>query len=455
MEILIKASQFILSLSLLIVLHELGHFIPAKLFKTRVEKFYLFFDYKFSLFKKKIGETVYGIGWIPLGGYVKISGMIDESMDTEQMALPPQPWEFRSKPAWQRLIIMLGGVFVNFVLGILIYICLMWAYGEKFLPNESVNAKDGIWVQDSLAMKIGLETGDKILTIDGEKIRKFNGITLGFINGNNFTLDRNGTIIEKNLPEDFISQLMDRRKNEKGPVVSERIPFVIGGVSKESPNVKADLKPKDLVVGINGTAIKYFDEAKNVLNKYKNQNITLTIKRANKTKEIPVKVTKEGKLGVALGQLKYTDLEKLGYYDLADIEYSFIEAIPAGLTKSWKTLTDYMKQLKKIFNPSTGAYKGLGGFISIGSIFPAEWSAQAFWEITAFLSIMLGFMNLLPIPALDGGHVVFTLWEMITGKKPGDKFLEYAQVAGFVLLIALLLFANGNDVYRWIQSLGN
>ncbi|OAD46593.1 RIP metalloprotease RseP [Polaribacter atrinae] len=445
MEILIKASQFILSLSLLIVLHELGHFIPAKLFKTKVEKFYLFFDYKFSIFKKKIGDTVYGIGWIPLGGYVKISGMIDESMDTEQMALPAQPWEFRSKPAWQRLIIMLGGVFVNFVLGIFIYIMLMYAYGENFLPNE--NVKDGVWVQDSLAMNLGLETGDKVLTIDGEKIKKFNELTLGFVNGNNFQIERKGEIIDKVIPEDFISQLVDRGK-DAGVILLPRYPFAITSISEDSPNKNADLKSKDIVVAINGNAIKYFDEAQVELNKFKNQDISVTIKRENETKDVAVKVTNEGKLGVGFGLLPSKDLERLGYYDLANIEYTFAEAIPAGWNKSVKTLTDYIKQLKKIFNPSTGAYKGLGGFISIGSIFPSEWSAESFWNITAFLSIMLGFMNLLPIPALDGGHVVFTLWEMITGKKPGDKFLEYAQVTGFILLIALLLFANGNDIFR-------
>ncbi|CAI8415126.1 MAG: Putative zinc metalloprotease [Polaribacter sejongensis] len=445
MEILIKASQFILSLSLLIVLHELGHFIPAKLFKTRVEKFYLFFDYKFSIFKKKIGDTVYGIGWIPLGGYVKISGMIDESMDTEQLAQPAQPWEFRSKPAWQRLIIMLGGVFVNFVLGIFIYIMLMYAYGEKYLPNE--NVKDGVWVQDTIAMNLGLQTGDKILTIDGEKIKKFSELTLGFVNGNDFQLERNGVVLDQEIPEDFISQLMDRGKNA-GAVVMPRIPFIIAGISEDSHNLTADLKPKDIVVAIHGNRIKYFDEGQSELNKFKNQEIILTVQRGTETKEIPVKVDSNGKLGVSSGQLPFKDLEKLGYYNLAEIEYSFVEAIPAGWNKSIKTLTDYIKQLKKIFNPSTGAYKGLGGFISIGSIFPSEWSAESFWNITAFLSIMLGFMNLLPIPALDGGHVVFTLWEMITGKKPGDKFLEYAQVTGFILLIVLLLFANGNDVFR-------
>ncbi|GAB7255565.1 RIP metalloprotease RseP [Polaribacter sp. OB-PA-B3] len=445
MEILIKASQFILSLSLLIVLHELGHFIPAKLFKTRVEKFYLFFDYKFSIFKKKIGETVYGIGWIPLGGYVKISGMIDESMDTEQMALPPQPWEFRSKPAWQRLIIMLGGVFVNFVLGIFIYIMLMWAYGEKYLPNE--NVKDGVWVENKLAENLGLQTGDKILTVDGQKVKKFSGLSLEFINGNTYQIERNGQILDKEIPEDFISQLMDRGK-DAGNFLNVRYPFVIAKVQKDSLNANANILPKDIVTAINGTSITYYDEAKKELAKYKGQDISLTVKRNNETKEIPVKVSNYGNLGVVFGGTSFKDLERLGYYDLEEIEYSFSEAIPAGLNKSWKTLTDYIKQLKKIFNPSTGAYKGLGGFISIGSIFPDTWSAQSFWEITAFLSIMLGFMNLLPIPALDGGHVVFTLWEMITGRKPGDKFLEYAQVVGFILLIALLLFANGNDIFR-------
>ena len=445
MEILIKASQFILSLSLLIVLHELGHFIPAKLFKIKVEKFYLFFDYKFSIIKKKVGETVYGIGWIPLGGYVKIAGMIDESMDTEQMALPPQPWEFRSKPAWQRLIVMLGGVFVNFVLGIFIYICLMWAYGEKYLPNENVT--DGVWVQDSLAMNLGIQTGDKVLTVDGEKIKKFAGLTLEFINGNSFQIERNGVVIDKEIPTDFISQLMDRGKNA-GPILYPRYPFAIAKISDDSPNKNSALKAKDIITGINGNVLKYYDEAEDVLSKYKGQEVTATILRGTETKEITVKITEEGKLGVVFTAIPTKDLEKLGYYNLADIEYSFTEAIPAGLNKSWKTLTDYVKQLKKIFNPNTGAYKGLGGFISIGSIFPDEWSAESFWNITAFLSIMLGFMNLLPIPALDGGHVVFTLWEMITSKKPGDKFLEYAQVVGFILLIALLLFANGNDIFR-------
>ena len=448
MEILIKASQFILSLSLLIVLHELGHFIPAKLFKTRVEKFYLFFDYKFSIFKKKIGETVYGIGWIPLGGYVKISGMIDESMDTEQLQEEPKPWEFRSKPAWQRLIIMLGGVFVNFILGIFIYIMLMYSYGEKYLPNENVT--DGVWVQDSLAVSLGLQNGDKILSVDGKEIKKFSDITIEFINGSTYTIDRNGLIIEKELPIDFIDKLISRGKNA-GMIVRPRSPFMFAEFQENSPNANSELIDKDIVIAINDQPLKYQDEVQDILQQNKGEDISITVKRGSENKTFNVAVSNKGTLGVVIYGMGFSDLEKLGYYNLADVNYSFAAAIPAGINKSYETLTNYVKQLKKIFNPSTGAYKGLGGFISIGSIFPSTWSAESFWNITAFLSIMLGFMNLLPIPALDGGHVVFTLWEMITGKKPSDKFLEYAQVTGFILLIALLLFANGNDVFRLFQ----
>jgi len=429
-------------------LHELGHFIPAKLFKTRVEKFYLFFDYKFSIFKKKIGETVYGIGWIPLGGYVKISGMIDESMDTEQLKEEPKPWEFRSKPAWQRLIIMLGGVFVNFILGIFIYIMLMYSYGEKYLPNENVT--NGLWVQDSLAISLGLQNGDKILSVDGEEIKKFSDITIEFINGNNYTLERNGLIIKKELPVDFIDKLISRGKNA-GMIVRPRSPFMFAEFQENSLNANSELKDKDIVIAINGQSLKYQDEVESLLNENKGKEISMTVKRGEENKTFNVAVNDNGKLGVVIYGMTFSDLEKLGYYDLADINYSFADAIPAGINKSYQTLTNYVKQLKKIFNPSTGAYKGLGGFISIGSIFPSTWSAESFWNITAFLSIMLGFMNLLPIPALDGGHVVFTLWEMITGKKPSDKFLEYAQVTGFILLITLLLFANGNDIFRLFQ----
>jgi regulator of sigma E protease len=443
MEVFIKATQFLLSLSLLIVLHELGHFIPAKIFKTRVEKFYLFFDYKFSIFKKKIGDTVYGIGWIPLGGYVKISGMVDESMDTEQLKQPAQPWEFRSKPAWQRLIIMLGGVIVNFILGFAIYILMLFTWGESYLANESL--EDGIWVTDSLGYELGLQTGDKVKSVDGNAIKAFSSLPGEFVNGNEFVIERNGTTLAKEIPVDFISKLIS---NGKGPFIRPRIPFVVGGFSETSANKESGLQAKDLVVGIDGIPIKYYDEAKTILDASKNTTVVLSIKRGETLQDIPVQLNTEGKIGIYFGNLSSKDMEKLGYYSLETQTFSLLEAIPAGTAKGVQTLTSYVKQLKKVFNPETGAYKGLGGFISIGSIFPSTWSWEAFWNITAFLSIMLGFMNLLPIPALDGGHVVFTLYEMITGRKPSDKFLEVAQVTGFVILMALLLFANANDVIK-------
>jgi regulator of sigma E protease len=443
MEILIKASQFLLSLSLLIVLHELGHFIPAKLFKTRVEKFYLFFDYKFSLFKKKIGGTEYGIGWIPLGGYVKISGMIDESMDTEQLQEPAKPWEFRSKPAWQRLIIMLGGIFVNFVLGFALYILILFTWGESYISNE--NLKGGIWVTNSLGTELGLQTGDQIKTIDGKPIKAFSSIATELINGNEFTLERDGQKIAKQIPVDFIAKLIEEGK---GAFISPRYPFVVAQIPESSLNIKSGLQSKDMIVAINNTPVKYFDQAEILLSALKNQEVSLSVKRGKEELEIPVKLDENGKIGVGLGTLSNKDMERLGYYTLETKTYSFGAAIPAGIEKGYSTLTGYLKQLKKVFNPETGAYKGLGGFISIGSIFPSTWSWQVFWSITAFLSIMLAVMNLLPIPALDGGHVVFTLYEMITGKKPSDKFLEYAQITGFVLLMALLLFANANDVIK-------
>lgn len=449
MEIFIKVSQFLLSLSILIVLHELGHFIPAKIFKTKVEKFYLFFDYKFSLFKKKIGDTVYGIGWIPLGGYVKIAGMIDESMDTAQMAEEPKPYEFRSKPAWQRLIIMLGGVTVNFILGILIYIFILNVWGEQYILNKSV--KDGIWVQDSLGIKMGLQTGDKILKIDNIEIDRFNQIIMKFINGNNYTIERNGEIINKEIPIDFISKLIERRRAE-GSFIMYRIPFVVGKFGDSSLNKNSGLQPKDMLIGLNNEPITYYDELAERLKPYANQTIPVKVRRNDQEIELNLQIDKDAKIGVYPTNVLPQDMSKLGFFELENRSYSFAQAIPGGFNMAYQKLMDYIGQIKKVLNPKTGAYKGLGGFISIGSIFPATWDWRSFLNITAFLSIMLGFMNLLPIPALDGGHVVFTLYEMISGRKPSDKFLEYAQVAGFVLLIALLLYANGNDVYKWLTD---
>ena len=446
MEFVIKISQFLLSLSLLIILHELGHFIPAKAFKTRVEKFYLFFDVKFSLFKKKIGETVYGIGWLPLGGYVKISGMIDESMDTEQMAQEPQPWEFRSKPAWQRLIIMLGGVTVNFLLAIFIYIGMSYYYGDKFLPNDSI--KDGLLIENAVANKAGLLTGDKIIAVDGDKIENFSEIPEKVLFGKEITIERHGEQSTITFPEDFLAQLIDSK--EKG-FIKLREPFIIVEVPDSSHNKSSGIKEGDILVGINDYRGKYADEVKLGLEKFKGENVTATVIRDGQETTLPLEISDDGKLGLVYAFTSTANtLEALGYYEYETKKYGFFESFPVGIEKAKDRMVSYWDHLGAIFTPSTGAYKGVGGFKAIYDIFPSYWSWQVFWSITAFLSIMLGVLNLLPIPALDGGHVVFLLYEMVSGRKPGDKFMEYAQMVGFFILIALVLFANGNDIFKAI-----
>lgn len=447
MDVLVKLSQFLLSLSLLIVLHELGHFIPAKIFKTRVEKFYLFFDVKFSLFKKKIGDTVYGIGWLPLGGYVKIAGMIDESMDTDQMKQEPQPWEFRSKPAWQRLIIMLGGVTVNFALAFVIYIGMTWYYGDRYIANEDL--KSGVWVQSPALENSGMQSGDKIISIDGKKLTRINEAPAQLITAKEIVIERNGQEQTLNLPVDFVDQLMATRT---GGLVAPRIPLIISAVPDDSHN-KDVLKPGDFITQLNGTTIEFADQLKPELDNLKNQTITAVVRRDNQEMEVPVKINEEGKMGMAFALgVKETDAERLGLYKVSHEHYSLASSIPIGLQKGKDQLVGYGKQLKMIVNPDTGAYKGVGGFKAIYDVFPSFWSWEVFWSITAFLSIMLGVMNLLPIPALDGGHVMFLLYEMISGRKPSDKFMEYAQTVGFLILIGLLLFANGNDIFKAIMG---
>ncbi len=446
--ILVQTIQFFLSLSLLIVLHEMGHFIPAKLFKTKVEKFYLFFDIKFSLFKKKIGGTEYGIGWLPLGGYVKIAGMIDESMDTEAMKEEPKPWEFRSKPAWQRLIIMLGGVTVNFLLAVVIYIGMAYSYGDQYIPLDSLEG--GILVTEKeIGDKLGVQTGDKILAVDGDKVDNFGALFLEIVNGNSITIERDGRVFEQAIPVDFIATLIE--DEDKARFISIRQPFIIKEISKDSHNKGVDLKERDRVIAIGGDEIAYFDQAEPLLEKYAGQNIDLKVESSDGTlKTVNVKVSQDGKLGVAVGALTMQEYSDMGAFKIETQKYTFLEAIPAGIDKGVNTLTGYVKQLKKIFNPETGAYKGVGGFAAIGSMFPDTWNWEIFWGTTALISIILAFMNILPIPALDGGHVMFLLYEMISGRKPSDKFLEYAQMVGFFLLIGLLLFANGNDIYKWL-----
>lgn len=445
--IVIKTIQFFLSLSILIVLHELGHFIPAKLFKTRVEKFYLFFDVKFSLFKKKIGETEYGIGWLPLGGYVKISGMIDESMDKEAMAQEPKEWEFRSKPAWQRLIIMLGGVTVNFILAVVIFIGLVFNYGEEYIANDSL--KDGIWVTEPiLGDALGITTGDKVIAVDGKRIESLSSIMPEVVYGEKLTIERDGSRIEKDIPVDFIETLSDNRDNVR--FINYRVPFIILRVPKDSPNANIGLKEGDAVVEIAGSQVEYQDQVIPVLEQNKGNTVTILVDRNGDRVSLQAKVSDDGKLGVFAGLSSMEEYEEKGYFKVKELEYTFLESIPAGWNKGVKTLTDYIKGMKKIFNPDTGAYKEVGGFAAIGGMFPDTWNWPAFWATTAFISIILAFMNILPIPALDGGHVTFLLYEMVTGRKPSDKFLEYAQITGFFILIALLLFANGNDLYKWL-----
>jgi regulator of sigma E protease len=396
------------------------------------------------LFKKKIKDTEWGIGWLPLGGYVKIAGMIDESMDKEQMALPPQPWEFRSKPAWQRLIIMLGGVTVNFILAFIIYIGMAFAYGEMFVATADL--KDGLLIENPVMQKAGFQTGDKILAIDGEKVVKFdNQMNSKIVMAKQVLIERGGLQKTITMPVDFVDQLS---KIEKGSLATIRMPFVVGAVSEGSKNTA--LQPKDIVFRLNEEPAKYLDQAKTILEKNKNKLIVAGVLRNGKDIQVPVQVDADGKLGVQLGGLDLESLEQLGYYKVSKQEFGFFESFPVGIQKGADQLVGYGKQLKMIFNPETKAYKQVGGFAAIFNIFPSTWSWEVFWNITALLSIMLGVMNLLPIPALDGGHVVFLLFEIISGKKPSEKFLENAQMVGIVLLISLLLFANGNDIYKAI-----
>ncbi len=432
-----------MSLSILVILHELGHFIPAKLFKTRVEKFYLFFDPWFSVVKKKFGETEYGIGWLPLGGYVKISGMIDESMDKEQMKKPAKPWEFRSKPSWQRLIIMLGGVTVNLLLGIFIYSMTLYFYGDKYLSNN--NLTDGIWCVSEMANDLGFKNGDKIITANGEKIERFSDVLEKILLSKTITVERNGSTRSIELPVDVIDRFLN---NETQLVFYPRIPAVVSLIEKNSNADVAGLQEKDIIVGINNIDIKYFDQFKLELEKNKNKTVELIIQRNNEKILVSAKVNNEGKIGFRPAILSLDQLEELGYYTLNSHEYTFLASIPAGYNKAIKKLNSYINQFMLILNPSSGAYKGLGGFGSIGSMFPSVWNWEIFWNLTAFLSLILAFMNILPIPALDGGHILFLIYEMIVGRPAPEKVMEYAQTIGVVLLLSLLIFANGNDILR-------
>ena len=433
---LMKGIQLLLSLSLLIILHELGHFIPARIFKTRVEKFYLFFDVKFSLFKKKIGETVYGIGWLPLGGYVKISGMIDESMDTKQMREPPKEWEFRSKPAWQRLIIMLGGVTVNLILGFLIYIMILFVWGKNILPNSSLTMGLGV---TPLAEKVGFEEGDQILLVDGKKLDIALDINkLLLIRGvKKVEVERaNGRQEIIQIPEDIGNRMFESGELS---ILYPRSPAIVDSVLTDRPANQAGIKSGDKIISANGVKIDDWKDLSNFNSDNANQIVNYVVVRNESIDTLYMRLDDKGKMGV---MPKNT-------IKLDQIQLSLSESIIEGFSYGYWTLYDYVAQFKYVFTKK-GASQ-LGGFGAIGSLFPDTWNWKGFWASTAFISIILAFMNLLPIPALDGGHVMFLIYEIVSGRKPNDKFMEYAQMAGFFLLLALVIYANGNDLFRFFS----
>ncbi len=438
MDVIIKIVQVILALSILVLVHEFGHFFFARLFKIRVEKFYLFFDPWFSIFKykPKNSDTEYGIGWLPLGGYCKISGMIDESMDKEALKEEPKPWEFRSKPAWQRFFVMFGGVFFNFILAILVYSATLFTWGEEYLKNE--DAVYGVQCND-LAREIGFENGDKIISFDGERVGKFNELQMVLARNQAQTSQIIRGEQDKEILIDpiFIPAVL----NTPG-MFSLRVPFQVLSVPDSSINATAGLMPGDRIVQIDSTKAFIIQDVQKILQANKNDTVSATVKRGEEQIVLRLAVDNNGMIGVALDG----DLYK--YFKITTSDYSVLEALPAGANKAVSTIGNYLKELKLIFSPKTEAYKSVGSFIAIGNIFPSAWDWQIFWNLTAWLSIMLAVVNLLPIPALDGGHILFLLYEIITRRRPSDKFLEYAQVAGMLVLLAIMFLAFGNDIYR-------
>ncbi|HLS30888.1 MAG TPA: RIP metalloprotease RseP [Flavobacteriaceae bacterium] len=430
----IKALQLLLSLSLLIVLHEGGHYVAARIFKTRVEKFFLFFDVNFALFKKKIGDTVYGIGWLPLGGYVKISGMIDESMDKEQMAKPPEPWEFRSKPAWQRLIIMLGGVTVNLILGFFIFMMIQFHWGKNVLPVDGL--PNGLAVSEHM-QKLGFQNGDLILEVNGEpledQLKASSYLMLRDVKTMT-TKHQDGEIEQISIPKDYNKTLF--AAGEMLPF-SPIVPAVIDSVFADTPAEKAGLKKGDKITAVNGKEIDNMTELNQIKDEAPGEKLYLQVVSNGVQKEFEITPNEENNIGI-YPQINYTPKH---------ITYTFGESISEGFSYTYWTLRDYIAQFKFVFTKK-GATQ-VGGFGTIGSLFPPVWDWQSFWHTTAFISIILAFMNILPIPALDGGHVMFLLYEMITGRKPHEKVLEVAQIIGILILLTLVIYANGNDIYRY------
>lgn len=435
MDFLIKALQLILSLSILVILHEFGHFFFARLFKTRVEKFYLFFDPWFSLFKIKKGDTEYGIGWLPLGGYVKISGMIDESMDKEALQQPAQPYEFRAKPTWQRLLIMVGGVFVNFITAFAIFWLILFKWGESYIPAE--NAVYG-FNYHPIAHEIGIEDGDRVLMVDTFVIENAQmvGRYLFIEKASEITVQRGDSIFKLSLPLDIKKNLLSR---EVRTFADYRFPVIVDSVIPGMAAEKAGLLKHDSIMSVNGVETPFYNQLIAELGKNVGKTVDIGVYRGPETLSLSIFVNEAGKIGFG----PKSPSEILGY---KVISYGFFEALPAGISKGVKLLVNYVKQLRLIFTRE-GA-KQIGGFGAIGSLFPSVWDWESFWYNTAFLSLILAFMNILPIPALDGGHVLFLVYEIVTRRKPSEKFLEYAQITGMILLFGLLIYANGNDIFR-------
>ena len=440
---LIRALQLVMSLSLLVIIHEGGHFLFARLFKTRVEKFCLFFDPWFTLFKfkPKNSETEYGIGWLPLGGYVKIAGMIDESMDTEQMKQPVQPWEFRAKPAWQRLLIMIGGVLFNFLLALFIYSMILFTWGDEYVPLQK--APLGMDFNET-AKSIGFRDGDVLLSADGIPLERYGGDMLtSIVDARQVTVLRDGQEVSVYIPED----MMERLLVDSVRFASFRYPFVIDSIIPGRPAALAGLQPGDSITQLDGRNIAYFDfreemqRRQQAANDSTSRSFTLTYIRADVTDTVTLTADSLHQIGIA------ASLQTNKLLPFVKKKYSFFASIPAGVTLGVNTLKGYVGQMKYLFSKE-GA-KQLGGFGTIGSIFPATWDWYQFWYMTAFLSIILAFMNILPIPALDGGHVLFLIYEIIARRKPSDKFMEYAQMAGMFLLFGLLIWANLNDILRF------
>ncbi len=439
MEILIKILQFVAALSLLVLVHELGHFLFAKLFKCRVEKFYLFFNPWFTLFKFKVGETEYGIGWLPLGGYCKIAGMVDESMDTEVLKEEPKPYEFRSKPAWQRLLIMVGGVLMNVVLAIVVYTGMMMHWGESYYAVEDVNNAYGFEFSETM-QSYGFRNGDQIIRVDGKTFEDSDDLRYALLLDDVQTVEveRQGEILQIPMREEYVADLL------KDPILAmPYVPYVITRVMPGENAAAAGIEPGDVLLSANGVD---FTREVNPMGNFAGQNISLAVERTDpsgsrRLLSIPVDVSTDGKIGV---ELSYDPT----FIPIRSRTYDFFSAIPAGFRRAGTEISNYVKQIGLMFKPKTEAYKSLGGFIAIGNIFPSTWDWERFWSLTAMLSIVLAVMNMLPIPALDGGHVLFVLWEMITRRKPSDKFLERAQMVGLILLLLLLVYANGNDIVR-------